>query len=406
MGRLEHRGGAARRSPAKTALVMVVSLVVLGLVVGGVALATRTSGQTGPSPTTSTRAVALGDSVPYGHGLHNPYPTPRFGLPADWVSQGPSTAAYPSEVAHALGLTMTVRTANCTLTGDQLSISGAVAAPADNTNPDGQCLDPPQPARNLSEEVAAADLVRHPARLVMLQDGADDIDFAACLEYALARAAGVGLGLGTQCVENGTVTPALATKLANVRSAMTQAIESVAPHAGRVVVVNYYQPIPRPGQIADDTFASQLHTNLVCTGLKANPSSTFADAQVVSGALNKAIAGAVSDARAAHVSNVVLVDIAPVMDGHGICTTDPWIFSGEPVPDVTLAADAADIAAAASCDRLSGLIPCGSITSRGTAAEKDLVDYVWRAAHPTAAGQRAIAAAVDRALGAGAAQAS
>ena len=399
MKRLQQLGDRARRSPGRTALVGLAVVVVLGLVAGGVALATRSSGPSGPSPATSTRAVALGDSVPYGHGLHNPYPTPRLGLPADWVSQGPSTAAYPSEVAHALGLTMSVRTANCTLIGDQLSISGAVAAAADNPNPDGQCLDPPQPARNLGEEVAAADLARHPARLVLLQDGADDIDFAACLEYALARAAGIGLGLGTQCVENGTVTPQLSAKLAHVRSALAQAIESVAPHAGRVVVVNYYQPIPRPGEIADDTSASHLHTNLVCTGLKANPASTFADAQVVSDALNEAIAGAVSDARTAHVSNAVLVDIAPVMDGHGICTADPWIFSGEPIPDGALVADAADIAEASSCDHLSGLLPCGSLATRGAAAEKELVDYVWRAAHPTAAGQLAIATAVERALG-------
>ena len=47
-----------------------------------------------------TRAVALGDSVPYGHGLANPYPTPQLGLPSTAVSQGPSTQAYPSLVAH------------------------------------------------------------------------------------------------------------------------------------------------------------------------------------------------------------------------------------------------------------------------------------------------------------------
>ena len=36
-------------------------------------------------------------------------------------------------------LTMSVRTTNCLLTGDQLSISGAVADGADNTSRDGQC---------------------------------------------------------------------------------------------------------------------------------------------------------------------------------------------------------------------------------------------------------------------------
>ncbi len=84
---------------------------------------------------------------------------------------------------------MTVRPTNCHLVGDQLAISGAVADPADNTARDGQCPDPPQPARNLGNEIAAADLAQHPARLVLLQDGADDIHFSACLEYELARVA-------------------------------------------------------------------------------------------------------------------------------------------------------------------------------------------------------------------------
>ncbi|HEY6425845.1 MAG TPA: hypothetical protein VIX84_01300, partial [Acidimicrobiales bacterium] len=99
MGRLRTWGEAARRSP----LIGVGIVVVVGaLVAGGVLLATRPSPP--PQPQTSTRAVALGDSVPYGHGLANPYVTPRPGLPSSDVSQGPSLDAYPSLVAHALGL--------------------------------------------------------------------------------------------------------------------------------------------------------------------------------------------------------------------------------------------------------------------------------------------------------------
>ena len=174
MGRLHTWLGAARRS--RRAWVLAAALV-LALVAGagGAILATRTPTPAPPSPTTSTRAVALGDSVPYGHGLHNPYLTPQVGLPAGWVSQGPSVLAYPSRVAAALGLTMSVRATNCDLTGDQLAVSGAVADSADNTSPDGQCPHPPGPARNLSDEITAADLAQHPARLVLLQDGADDI---------------------------------------------------------------------------------------------------------------------------------------------------------------------------------------------------------------------------------------
>ena len=130
-------GGAAL--PVAWALVTV---AVLALVVGGVVLATRPAAArptAGPRRGPRQRAVALGDSVPDGHGLHNPYLTPQVGLPASWVSQGPSADAYPSQVASDFGLTMTVRPTNCTLTGDQLAISGAVADSADNTARDGQC---------------------------------------------------------------------------------------------------------------------------------------------------------------------------------------------------------------------------------------------------------------------------
>jgi lysophospholipase L1-like esterase len=400
MGRLQTWGDAARHSRV---LQVVAGVVVIALVAGGVVVATR-SGPPAPThaPKVLTRAVALGDSVPYGHGLANPYRTSQIGLPAHAVSQGPSPEAYPSLVANDLGLTMTVRSTNCDLVGDQLSISGATADGADNTARDGQCLVPPQQARNLADELAASDLVQHPARLVLLQDGADDIDFSACLEFQLARVLGVGIGLGHSCVTNGSVTPQIAAELANVRTSLAQAIETLAPHATDVAVLNYYQPIPEPSQIAKGTATSGLHTNLVCAGLKPNAGSTYTAAQVVLSALNGAVAGAVGDARTHHVKNVTLVDVSGALDGHGICTAQPWVFSGEPVPDTTLAADAEHIVAAKACsgtDVLHGEARCASLTASALAAERSLQDYVWRAAHPTAAGQRAIAALVEHQLG-------
>jgi hypothetical protein len=402
MGRLQTWGTAARRSR----LVQVpAAVVVLALVAGSIVLVTRSAGPpnvpSAPEAPPTTRAVALGDSVPYGHGLANPYLTPQIGLPTDAVSEGPSTRAYPTMVAADLGLTMTVRTTNCHLVGDQLSISGAVADGDDNTTRDGQCPDPPQQARNLSDELAAADLVGHPARLVLLQDGADDIDFSACLVHQLAQVLGVGIGLGNTCVVNGSVTPTVATALTRVRDSLAQAIEGMAPHASTIAVLDYYQPIPEPSQIAKGTATGSLHTNLVCSGLKPNADSTFAAAQVVLDALNQAVAGAVEDARAHHVTNVTLVDVAQAFDGHGICTADPWVFSGEPVPDATLAADADRILKAKACsgtDILHGPAVCASLSASAKSAERDLQDYVWRAAHPTAAGQRALAAAVERQL--------
>jgi hypothetical protein len=401
MGRLQTWGAAARRSRP---FQVVAAVVVLALVTGGLVLATRGSTPApspAPKPPPLTRAVALGDSVPYGHGLANPYLTPQIGLPADAVSQGPSTKAYPSMVAKSFGLTMTVRPTNCHLTGDQLAISGAVADGFDNTSRDGQCPVPPQQARNLADELAATDIAAHPARLVLLQDGADDIDFSACLVYQLARVVGVGIGLGNACVANGSVTPAVAADLAHVRSSLTQAIEALAPHAGTIAVLDYYQPIPEPSQIAQGTATAGLHTNLVCSGLEPNAGDTYAAAQIVLSALNRAVAGAVADARAHHVENVTLVDVSDAFAGHGICTALPWVFSGEPVPDSTLAADAEHIVAAKACsgtDPLHGAAVCTGLVASAAAAERDLQDYVWRAAHPNAAGQRALAAAVEHRL--------
>jgi len=394
MARLQTWSAATRRSKV---FWVVAGVVVVALVAGGIVLATRPS-PTPPPALTSTRAVALGDSVPYGHGLANPYLTPQLGLPAGAVSQAPSAQAYPSLVARSLGLTMSIRPTNCDLRDDQLAISGAVADPVDDPAPGTQCPGQPQPLRNLDDEVAAADLPSHPARLVILQAGADDVDFAACLEFELARIGGVPLGLGTPCVAGGRVTPALAVRLSNVRTSLARVIESMAPHAGIIAVVGYYQPVPAPTAIADDAAGSGGDVNLVCAGLEANAATTFAAAQVVASALNEAIAGAVAEARAHGVRNVTFVDIASVGTHHGICTADPWFFSAEPTPDTTLTADVAKIAAAKVCDStsiLKGETPCADLTASAAKAEQDLRGYVWRAAHPTADGQRAIAAVVE-----------
>src|SRR3984957_8465484 len=193
MGRLQTWGAAARRSRL---LQVAAAVVVLALVGGSIVLVTRSAGPPAvpstPVPPPSTRAVALGDSVPYGHGLANPYLTPQRGLPPSAVSQAPSGQAYPTLVARDLRLDMSVRPTNCDLVGDQLAISGAVADPADNRSLDGQCPRPPRPARNLPNEIAAAGLDQHPARLVLIEDGADDIHFAQCLVFDLVHFLGVG----------------------------------------------------------------------------------------------------------------------------------------------------------------------------------------------------------------------
>lgn len=396
MGRPRAWGAAIRRSPWRgLAVVAVVAALVAVLV-----LVASRSGRT-PPPPPSVRAVALGDSVPYGHGLANPYLTPQLGLPTSDVSQGPATLAYPSTVAAHFGLTMTVRATNCRLVGDQLAVSGAVASATDHPEPSGQCL--PEQNRNLDTEIAASGLAEHTARLVMLQDGADDIHFGGCLEYELARVLGTGIGLGTDCVANGAVTPEIAADLSRVRRGLAAAIEQVSPHAGTVAVLDYYQPIPAPAEIADDSGVSGLGTNLVCTGLKANASSTYAAAQVVLGALNASIAEAVGDARGKGVRNVVLVHVAHALDRHGLCTADPWVFSAELISDATLALDTEQIVAAKACSAAGSALHsgslCSSLVSKSNQAKQNLRAHVWRTAHPTAPGQRALAAVVERALG-------
>src|SRR5579872_4998811 len=137
MGKLQSWAAAARRSPLPWVMA---ALVVVAAAAGGLVIATRSTTPPSITPAQSSRAVAFGDSVPYGHGLANPYLTPQIGLPSNDVSEGPSTLAYPSLASSDLGLTVRVRPTNCHLVGDQLAISGAVADAADNNQPSAQCL--------------------------------------------------------------------------------------------------------------------------------------------------------------------------------------------------------------------------------------------------------------------------
>ena len=103
MGRLRAWGAALRRSPWRG---LAVVGVVGALAAGAVLLATRPG--TAPPPP-SVRAVAFGDSVPYGHGLANPYLTPQIGLPSGdvgnyyltavvWTSSSFKSESMPSPV--------------------------------------------------------------------------------------------------------------------------------------------------------------------------------------------------------------------------------------------------------------------------------------------------------------------
>src|ERR1700722_168515 len=237
----------------------------------------RSTPSSPPPPPPITRYVALGDSVPYGHGLNNPYITAQIGLPKSAVSQGPSLQAWPSLVQASLKLSMSVRPTNCALTGDQLSISGAQASvkdastsPASRTDFNYQC---PGIRNTQTTEIPADDLATWPAALVTIQAGADDIDFGGCIEGALSH--GV---LHSECVSSdNTPTPSVQRDLSNVTRALTAEIESVSSHTKRVAVLNYYDPIPSSRDFANSSIEESGHQgNPLCLliGMDKNSLST------------------------------------------------------------------------------------------------------------------------------------
>jgi hypothetical protein len=300
----------------------------------------------------TTRYVALGDSVPYGHGLANPDPVAHNGLPPD---QPPSTLAYPSLVASALGynLNASSRSSLCSLTGDQLSVSGAPMSATNVTGTWKDCKSPsPEPSVDPTE-LNAANIAANPPELVTIQAGADDIDFAGCLEYELGVP---GIFGGKKCSNGNTVTFKVAVQLVEVTQSLEATIASIESQSNgltKIAVVNYYQPIPSPSVFQSD--GSQL-----CDLLALHKEHTYRHALIIQAGLNAAIAQAV-----AQYPGVTLVDISSLLGGpgsnvpaHQICTAQPWLFTGS------------------------------------------LFDGVfWRALHPKLLGQVAIAKAVEAVVG-------
>jgi lysophospholipase L1-like esterase len=340
----------------------------------------------------NSRYVALGDSVPYGHGLANPYPSPQIGLPAADLQQGPSNQAYPALVATALHLTMSIRSTNCTLAGDDLAISGASAASADAGAGNDQCTVWSDSESVQRDELPAAQLSQNPATLVTIQAGADDIDFGDCMAWELTKFAAFH-AQGTRCVKHGSVTPALAAELANLHDALVNEIEQSASHAKHIAVLDYYQVIPRPADFKKASIFPGGQIDPVCWGLSHNLKGAHNDAVIVQSALNTAIVSAVSDAITAGVSNVQLIDISNLEASHEICTGNPALFSGEPLPKSQFHHD---LGVLVECH-----VPVFKPKSCRTAepkAEEDLKGHSWRAAHPNSFGQQDIARAIESQL--------
>lgn len=300
----------------------------------------------------AARYVALGDSVAYGHGLANPGRRSHDGLGPD---QGPSSAAWPSLVAAGLaGLApLALRPTGCTLTRsgrlpyDQLAVSGAPMVDSRWTGADGDC--PVHAGRPGSthravapDEIVAADLAADPPALVTIQAGADDIDFAGCLEALLGVPAMLG---GAECVTGDGPGRALTARadaeLAGLAQGLRSAVDTIhgsAPRA-RILLVDYYQPIPAATAVLSGR-------SLVCSELRLRStrwrSGVRSRADLVARRLDDTIRSV-----ALAYPDVRLVSVSALFAGHEMCTRTPWVFS-----------------------------------------------ETWDAAHPTAAGQRRIAAAV------------
>jgi hypothetical protein len=309
-------------------------------------------------PNVNRRYVALGDSVPYGHGLVNPGFKSVDGFPPQ---QGPSALAYPSLLASSLGLTLNMRSSGCKLDADNLAVSGADSDRADTETPDNDCPSMVLPGGiGISrvphkavdpEELGAANLTADQPALVSIQVGADDINFGGCLESEL-QLPGIPFATHPEACLQGlpgqrSLSKDMTADLAELRTALNSIItqvEKAAPHAS-ILLVDYYQIVPGP---KDPLFNDG---SFICTDLRfAVPGSEFRtniynDAQLLLGNLNATIRH-VADSH----PEVVFADIAHVFDGHAMCSAP-----------------------------------------NGSSGTSRIFTEAWRAAHPTALGQQEIA---------------
>jgi Nidogen-like/GDSL-like Lipase/Acylhydrolase family len=268
------------------------------------------------APITTSRYVALGDSVPYGMGLVNPS-----------ANQGPSRNAYPQYVDQGLpGLRpLSYRPTGCGLTGDQLAVSGAPSIDNAWTGGNSDCGLLVHEAV-FTDEVAAASLRSSPPALVTIQAGADDANFSGCLAFLLGVPSGVE---GSEkCITRDAygyhLTSKVMSELRSLSSGLTDTINFIHRNAptAQIVVVNYYQIIPGAS-------AALTGTSTICRDLRFSSQggnwrqSIRAEADFFQQQLNGTIRSAASQ-----FPDVVLADISGLMNGHEMCTLNSWEFDG------------------------------------------------------------------------------
>lgn len=325
------------------------------------ALARYESGASTPPPT--ARYVALGDSVSYGHGLANPTTSarpcndpgqPSCTLPSD---QGPSHLAFPSLIANDLGVRMSVRNTGCTLSGDQLAVSGAQATflntyalNADGTvnyskitSHDMDCDKTKQHKAIEPEEVIMDRLLEDPPSFVTLLAGANDIRFGDCFLGELRR---FGFGdtafwawaatvlqlaeIEPKDCTSGRGYRELQGRLTILGSALQRILVHIhhdAPSA-KILLLTYYQPLPRPETVLATT--DDICTALGRKGMSQAENSALYQRRLdfwthgvrINTMLNQTIAQVASQ-----YSWVHLVDLSSLFRGHELCTSEPYVYS-------------------------------------------------------------------------------
>ena len=227
----------------------------------------------------------------------------------------------------------------CDLTGsngayfDELAVSGAPSIDNKWTGSDSDCRYPhgvkvPLHKAVFPDEVSAADLQNAPPGLVTIQAGADDIDFAGCLEALLGVPTFSFTG-AENCVDQTRkgykVTSKVQAELASLAQGLSDTIQYIktsAPSA-QIVLVGYYQIIPAAN-------ADLKGTTVVCRDLRfSSKNSAMADFNPFPGRFP---ASSSSTTRSVlwrvNMSGVAYFDISSLFQGHELCTPNTWLFSG------------------------------------------------------------------------------
>lgn len=268
------------------------------------------------------RYVALGDSVPYGFGLANPGTGPHSGLPAN---QPPSRDAYPSLLAKSLGLTIDIRKDGCTLSGDQLAVSGAPTVAANINGPDVECHSSRRHKSVDPDELAHVGTAA--ATLVTVQVGADDVDFGGCLMHEININVPYSIygQSSRKCTSGSGLTGPEANRLKTMRIALGEILTSIRKQQpdATIVVLNYYQPIPAQSEFVD------IDHSEVCEQLDVpgRLETAYAHAVIIQDALNRAIATEMQLHSHDHLVNLAL---GSLFAGHEMCTRKPFLFTGGP----------------------------------------------------------------------------